>query len=124
MDTLNALIEATRKLGTVRGMLAKLSRQTAEKILADANIPATRIYTIEDCANDPQFKARDMIRTVVDQNFGEVLHPGIVPKMSGSETGGITWPGPDVGAHKDQVLRDVLRFNNGDIEELRTEGVI
>ncbi len=103
-----------------------LARATdeAEKQLATADIPSTRIYTIEDCANDPQFKARDMIHTVDDPNFGDVLHPGIVPKMSGSAPGGIAWPGPDVGAHTDHVLREVLQISETDIKTLRQEGVL
>ena len=34
--------------------------------LEDANIPATKIYTIEDCANDPQFQVRGMVERVTD----------------------------------------------------------
>ncbi|NNF80951.1 MAG: CoA transferase, partial [Rhizobiales bacterium] len=68
--------------------------KAAEKVLANADIPSTLIYTIEDCANDEQFKARGMVHPVNDPNFGEVLHPGVVPKVSGPEPGGVSWPGP------------------------------
>ena len=96
----------------------------AAQILAEADVPSTLIYTIEDCANDIQFKARDMICAVADPNFGQVLHPGIVPKISGSEPGGISWPGPDVGAHTDHVLGDLLGMSGSDIRALRAEQVI
>lgn len=101
-----------------------MNTDEAEKRLADADIPSTRIYTIEDCANDPQFKARDMIHPVEDPNFGEVLHPGIVPKMSGDAPGEIAWPGPNVGAHTRHVLSDLLHMSEAEIQTLRQEGVL
>lgn len=101
-----------------------LEASTAAQILAEADIPSTLIYTVEDCANDAQFKARNMIHAVADPNFGEVLHPGIVPKLSGSEPGGISWPGPDVGAHTDHVLGELLGMAEIDIQNLRAEHII
>jgi formyl-CoA transferase len=97
---------------------------TAAKILADADLPSTLIYTIEDCANDVQFIDRDMILAIDDPNFGKVLHPGVVPKMSGENPGGVAWPGPDVGAHTNSVLRELLKIGIDEIEALRVEGVL
>jgi crotonobetainyl-CoA:carnitine CoA-transferase CaiB-like acyl-CoA transferase len=96
----------------------------AAKILADADIPSTLIYTIEDCANDVQFIDRDMIMAIDDPNFGKVLHPGVVPKMSGKDPGGVAWPGPDVGAHTNSVLQEILKMKIDEIEALRVEGVL
>jgi crotonobetainyl-CoA:carnitine CoA-transferase CaiB-like acyl-CoA transferase len=101
-----------------------MSAVTAAKILADADIPSTLIYTIEDCANDVQFIDRDMILAIDDPNFGKVLHPGVVPKMSGENPGGVAWPGPDVGAHTNSVLRELLKMRIDEIEALRVEGVL
>lgn len=103
---------------------ATFDAKPVERVLADANIPSTLIYTIEDCANDPQLQARDMIRPVDDPNFGEVLHPGIVPKMSGEGADTIAWPGPDVGAHTDQVLSELLNLTETEIQALKTEGAL
>lgn len=101
-----------------------LEADAAAGLLADADIPSTLIYTIEDCAKDAQFQHRGMICPVEDPNFGEVLHPGIVPKLSGAEAGGVSWPGPDVGAHTDLVLRDLLGLKPNDIQALRAERII
>ncbi len=65
-----------------------------------------------------------MIQPVEDPNFGEVLHPGIVPKLSGAEPGGVSWPGPDVGAHTDLVLGELLGLQQADIQALRAERII
>jgi len=101
-----------------------MSAVTAAKILADADIPSTLIYTIEDCANDVQFIDRDMILAIDDPNFGKVLHPGVVPKMSGENPGGVAWPGPDVGAHTNSVLRELLKMRIDEKEAMRVEGVL
>ena len=107
------------------GLWAKgLEADAAAGMLADADIPSTLIYTIEDCANDAQLRYRGMIQPVEDPNFGEVLHPGIVPKLSGAEPGGVSWPGPDVGAHTDQVLGELLGLKQNDIKALRAERII
>ncbi len=101
-----------------------LTAEAATTLLAEADIPSTLIYSIEDCAHDPQFKSRDMITEIDDPNFGTVMHPGVVPKMSGDMAGGISWPGPDIGAHTNQVLAQVLKMDDEDISSLRAEGVI
>lgn len=98
--------------------------KTVERVLAEANIPSTLIYTIEDCVNDPQLKSRDMIRPIEDPNFGVVLHPGIVPKMSGDGPDAISWPGPDIGAHTEQVLCELLNMTETDVLSLKEEGVL
>ncbi len=94
------------------------------QILADRDIPSTLIYTIEDCANDPQLQSRGMIQPIEDPNFGEVLHPGVVPKMSGTGSDAIAWPGPDVGAHTQEVLSRLLQMTDQQIQTLKHEGVL
>ena len=73
---------------------------------------------------DVQFIDRDMILAIDDPNFGKVLHPGVVPKMSGENPGGVAWPGPDVGAHTNSVLREVLKMEIDEIKALRMAGVL
>lgn len=97
----------------------------ASNILKKADIPATRIYTIEDCVNDPQFQDRGMVQTVQDPNFGDVLHPGIVPRFDDAgPAGGIGWAGPDVGQHNSDVYGGLLGFSETDLQALQKEAVI
>lgn len=95
-----------------------------EKIIADADIPSSRIYDVADIAKDEQFLARGMVQKVKDDRLGEVLHPGVVPQMSGGPAGGVRWAGPQVGAHTEDVFRDVLGMDEDDIAELAEKGVI
>lgn len=95
-----------------------------EDMVSGADIPSTRIYDVADIAADAQFQDRDMVKRVPDPRFAEdILHPGVVPHFDGLG-GGIRWPGPAVGAHTDEVLKDVLGKDTAEIEKLKKENVI
>lgn len=94
-----------------------------DRLLVDANIPSTRIYTAADVAADPQFVHRGMVRNVDDPLLGQVLHPGIVPHFT-KQPGAIRWAGAMPGAHTTQVLQDVLGYTDGQVGELRAQGVV
>ena len=63
-----------------------------------ADIPSSRLYTAADCAADPQYRYRGMVRQVEDPNFGTVLHSGIVPHIP-ENPGAVRWTGPNIGQH-------------------------
>ena len=95
----------------------------ADRILSEADIPSTLVYTAKEIAEDPQFLERGMVQEVEDPIFGRVLHTGVVPYMP--ECGsGIRSTGPRIGQHTDEVLRDWLGLGAGEIESLRKEGVV
>ncbi len=97
---------------------------TLEQRIADADIPSSRIYDIADIAADPQYKARNMVQPIDDPRLGEVLHPGIVPRVAGGPSGGVRWTGPAVGQHTEEVLRELLGMDKAEIDELKKEKVI
>jgi formyl-CoA transferase len=72
-------------------------------ILSGAGVPASRIYTVEDIAGDPQYAARDMIQRVHTRDGYDVDMPGIVPKLSATP-GAIRSPAPLLGEHTREVL--------------------
>lgn len=92
-------------------------------VLADADIPATKAFTAADCAIDPQYLMRGMIRTVDDPVLGPTLHSGVVPHIPESP-GAIRWAGAAVGAHTDEVLQDLAGLTEAGLVELRTAGAI
>jgi len=59
-----------------RGVAEVLAALTA------ANVPAGRIYTARDIAEDPHYRARDMICRITSADGLELDVPGIVPKLS------------------------------------------
>lgn len=103
---------------------AGLPAREAEALLERAEVPASRIYTIKDCVEDAHFRARGMIQTVMDPQFGELLHPGVVPRFDAGSDGHVGWPGPPLGAHNSEVYRDVAGLDAAEIAALRREGVI
>ena len=55
-----------------------------DRLLTEADIPCTQVYTAAECAADPQFRQRGMVREVEDPLLGRaVLHTGIVPHLPG-----------------------------------------
>jgi len=92
------------------------------KVLEKADVPSGRIYSIADIVKDLQFQARGMIeRHRLDDN-GELLLPGIVPKLSATP-GGTNWIGPKLGEHTAEVLRGI-GYDEAAQAGLRLRGII
>lgn len=108
----------------IRGWSRGHDAETLVTLLNEANIPNSRVFTAADIAGDPQYRARDMIRTVDDALVGgAVMHPGVVPNFGhGAST--IRWPGPAIGAHNDEVFGDLAGIGATDLATLRKQGVI
>lgn len=93
--------------------------------LEAANIPASKVYTVVDIANDPQYRARDMVAEVDDPRLGKTLHPGVVPVVQGLDRKSqIRWTGPAIGAHNREVYRELAGLSEADLTALEREGVI
>jgi crotonobetainyl-CoA:carnitine CoA-transferase CaiB-like acyl-CoA transferase len=95
----------------------------AARIVAEADIPSTLIYTAAEIVADPQFQARGMIRKVTDAEQGTVLHPGIVPHLPDCP-GAIRFAGQNLGQDTDDVLREFAHMTAQEIGRLRSEKVI
>jgi crotonobetainyl-CoA:carnitine CoA-transferase CaiB-like acyl-CoA transferase len=93
-------------------------------MLNHADIPNSKAYTAADCAADPQYLERGMVREVEDPLIGmKILHPGIVPHMPESP-GTIRWTGPEIGQHNAEVFGELLGLTPENITALQSEGVI
>jgi len=101
------------------------SRHPIDRALAaleQAQVPASRIYSVADMFRDPQFAARAMIEEHVLGDGTPLKVPAIVPKLS--ETPGQTrWLGPALGQHTDEVLESI-GVSRLQIDELRRNGAI
>jgi crotonobetainyl-CoA:carnitine CoA-transferase CaiB-like acyl-CoA transferase len=102
----------------------KFDAEILSAMLTEANIPSGKAYTSADCANDPQYIARGMVREIDDPNLQRpVLHAGIVPHIV-ETPGDVRNTGPDIGQHTEEVLGELLGLDKAAIATLRKEGVI
>ena len=113
VDELDRAIEAWTQTRTVAEVLA---------ILGEAKVPVGRVYTARDIAEDPHFRARDMILQQETRDGNVVEVPGIVPKLLGTP-GTIRRSAPKVGDDTDEVLAE-LRYSSQDIAALRERKVV
>lgn len=90
--------------------------------LAAARVPAGRVYTARDIAEDPHYHARDMLLTQRTRDGRELLVPGIVPKLSGTP-GAVRSSAPRLGEDTDAVLAEA-GLTQEQIALLRSRGVI
>ncbi len=72
-------------------------------VLNAAAVPAGRIYTAKDIAEDPHYRARGMLQRVTTADGLALDVPGIVPKLS-LTPGAITRRAPRLGEDTDAVL--------------------
>ncbi len=94
-----------------------------EKILAAADVPATRIFTIADIFADPHYQARGSIVEAPDPDLGGVAMAQVVPRLS-ETPGRIRHAGHLVGEDTRAVLKDVLGYSDARIGELAGSGII
>ena len=89
--------------------------------LGEAKVPAGRVYTAQDIAEDPHYRARDMLLKQKTRDGHEIEVPGIVPKLLGTP-GTIRSSAPHLGDDTDAVLAE-LGFGAAQISEIRARGV-
>lgn len=92
------------------------------KTLEDIAVPGGPIYSVADMAADPHFIARGLFEQTTTPS-GPLKIPAITPRLS--DTPGRTdWAGPELGAHTDAVLSELLGLGEKERADLRRERVI
>ena len=81
------------------------------------------IYSIDQIADDPQVKAREVITRVPDRDFGTVAMTNVVPRFSNDPTR-MRHAAGDVGQDNDEVFRDWLGLSEQEIAGLTERKVI
>src|SRR5262249_36484015 len=89
--------------GAIGAWTARLSAEGALRALAEAQVPASKIYSMADIAADAQYLARDMIRQVTLADGTPLKVPGVVPRLSDTP-GDLDRLAPGLGEHTDAVL--------------------
>lgn len=107
----------------LRDWIRQRSTAAALQAMSDAEVVASRIFSMDDIAADPTYAEREAIVSVSDDELGPVRMQAVVPKMH--RHGGTVWrTGPALGADNAVVCKDWLGMADGDFERLRAAGVI
>ncbi|NQU59611.1 MAG: CoA transferase [Rhodospirillales bacterium] len=102
---------------------ASLDRDALMQVCLDCEVPAGPINTIADIFDDPHFKARNVLTSMMLEDLGEIVVPSPLPKLS-KTPGQITHLGPRLGQHNDEVYGGLLGVSAVALEKLKAEGVI
>jgi crotonobetainyl-CoA:carnitine CoA-transferase CaiB-like acyl-CoA transferase len=116
----------SRKAGEIAStfkqrFLTKTSQEWFD-ILARADVPVSRVNTLDELADDPQVKHRGMILEVDASDRGKVRQAGISIKLSDTP-GSVKNAGAKPGENTEEILKE-LGYSTEDIHQLRKENVI
>ena len=101
---------------------ARLSVVEVLEALDAAAVPAGRIYTVRDIANDPHYLARGMLAEVQMNDGTRLKVPGMVPKLSRTP-GTHRRNAPHLGQDTDAVLAE-LGISSEQIQAMRQRGIV
>jgi crotonobetainyl-CoA:carnitine CoA-transferase CaiB-like acyl-CoA transferase len=92
------------------------------KLLSETDICVGRMNTLDEVADDPQVRARQMIVELDGPDGMKVRQVGISVKLSDTP-GSIRSLAPKLGEHTDEIMHG-LGYSDGQIEKWRSDGAI
>jgi crotonobetainyl-CoA:carnitine CoA-transferase CaiB-like acyl-CoA transferase len=111
----------------VNGMVSSWTEsQDAVDVLAaceSAEAPAAKLLSIADIFADPQYAARENLRTIHDPRLGDLVLPGPLPRMSRTPPE-LRSAGPALGASNDEIFGGLLGLGEELIASLRLRKII
>ena len=93
------------------------------RILDEAKLAYSFIYSVADMMTDPHYLERETITTVHDPQIGPIRMTGVIPRFSNAESKTIS-PAPTLGDNNQAVYGDLLGLSDAEIESLRRDKVI
>ncbi|HKZ73712.1 MAG TPA: CoA transferase [Steroidobacteraceae bacterium] len=99
------------------------TRDAVLRLMEDAGVPAGLIYRTPEMLEDPHFRAREAIVSVLHPDFGTLRMQNVAPKLS-ETPGGIRSPSPRMGEHNEEVYLGLLGMSRERYEALQASRVI
>jgi crotonobetainyl-CoA:carnitine CoA-transferase CaiB-like acyl-CoA transferase len=108
----------------IAAWVAERDAAEVDRIMTGAGVVCGPVYSVADIFIDPQYRARNMLVSMEDPDLGELVMPGIVPKLS-ETPGEIEFMGSQrLGVHNEEVFRGLLGLDAAEMASLSEEGVI
>jgi len=95
-----------------------MTRDDAVEYFVEARVPVAPVYNVDDVVKDSHLIERDMFTTVEHKKAGEIKVVNFPVKLS-ETPGEIKSASPVIGEHNETVLKDVLGYNDKQIEYLK-----
>ena len=90
--------------------------------LNEVSVAAGPILNVKDMFENEQYRARELFQEVTID--GKPLSiPAIIPRLS-KTPGETDFPGPDLGQHNEEVLKNILGLSDEEINTLQKNGII
>ena len=107
----------------IQAAFGKLTLEEALVRFEEAEAPVGPAYDVRGIVGDPQYRARENIVSVDDEELGPVRMQSPVPKLSRTP-GKIEHAGPRKGAYNAEVYGGLLGLGEEELRALADEGVI
>ncbi len=89
----------------------------------EAQAAVAPIYDVEQIYADPQFQALGTLKTVADEDLGEVTMQNVLFRLS-ETPGEVRWAGRRLGQDNEAVYSELLAMAPEELVELRRDGVV
>jgi formyl-CoA transferase len=110
--------------GLIGEWVAEHDAAEVDRLMTEAGVVSAPVYAISDIFDDPHVKDREMLVGVEDPEIGEVIGPGVFPKLS--RTPGRTEHRAPLapGEHNAYVYGELLGIDEAELDQLAAGGVI
>jgi len=105
------------------GVFKTQPRQAWIRALLSAGVPCASVRTLDEVLNDPQLRAREMIRAIDHPSAGLLTLLGVTVKLS-ETPGAVMAPPPRLGEHTQSVLQSLLGLSRDVLLRLEQQHVI
>lgn len=97
--------------------------EDVEIVMNQFGVPTGRVNRAPEMVADPHFAAREAIVEVDHPTIDNLKMQNVFPKLSRTP-GEVSWPGPELGAHNDEVYRELAGADDAQIAAWRDAKII